>query len=82
MSESAGANSNKVLQWHVLSNGKIVLTILEAGIQESLKEESKGELSVLLLGCSLTLMTIIASYSLLSVLHKLKNSPLFPISFL
>ena len=70
MSESVGANSNKMLQWHVLSNGKIVLTI-----QESLKEESKGELSVLLLGWSLTLMTIITSYSPSPVLHKLKEQP-------
>lgn len=61
MSESAGDNSNKVLQWHVLSNGKIFLTILETQTQDSLKEESKGELSVFLLGCSLSLMIIITS---------------------
>lgn len=59
MSESAGDNSNKALQWRVLRNGKTFLTILETQVQDSPKEESKGELSVFLLGCSLFLMIII-----------------------
>lgn len=61
MSESSGANYNKVLQWPILSNRNIFLTIVVGKIQVFQKEESRG--TIFLFVWSPTLKIIITSYS-------------------